>query len=230
MLRSRSILGLVQRVLLGTKHKGCTSGIVVRNASGITPEGYEKYYLEEEDHVQPLDNTVPLTPEKRAQLAAKYNLLPEDYVPMNDPSYNLGDYPVLPRESALERDPYYDWDDRFNRRNYGEPICWHAAMYHPFALDTSPLPYDRSQLWRVWLGIFASLTVLMLIGERYKSFVPRAPKQYPEEYPFDSFANMKFNETWDLFLERGLNPKLKERKQVVNYTFEAHQWDPKHMP
>lgn len=91
----------------------------VRHAD-IKPDGYEFIFMPKED--LPASCPSILTPEQHVKLAAKYNLRPEDYVPMNDFDFNIGDYPKLPDEGCRDRDPYYDWDDPFWRRNYGEPI------------------------------------------------------------------------------------------------------------
>uniref|UniRef100_A0A6F9DMQ1 NADH dehydrogenase [ubiquinone] 1 beta subcomplex subunit 8, mitochondrial n=1 Tax=Phallusia mammillata TaxID=59560 RepID=A0A6F9DMQ1_9ASCI len=207
--------------------KSPLAGIVVhRNASGLIPDGYEQFHLTHDEQVQALDNTEPLTDKKRAQLAAKYNLRPEDYVPMNDREFNVGDYPQLPLESALARDSFYDWDDKFNRRNYGEPVMWHAEMYSPVHLDTTPMIFDRPQMWKIWITFLTGFAILWALGEKYKNFLPRAPKQYPEHYPGDDMKGHGMG-IYTFFEEpSSLNPKFKTRQQVTNYTFEAHPWDP----
>lgn len=191
-------------------------------AAGEMPEGYEYVHIGKDELVQPLDNTVPLTAEKRAKLAAKYNMRPEDYVPLNSKDYNYGDYPSLPLESAIARDPFYDWDDVFHRRNYGEPILHDLEMYQPTAADTTPHMFDRSQMWPVLLGFIGGFIVLYLIGHRFVYFPPRSPKEYPEYFPGDE---KKHFSTYDHFEQRGLEPKYRERKAVTHYTFEEHKWN-----
>jgi len=191
-------------------------------AAGEMPEGYEYVHIGKDELVQPLDNTVPLTDEKRAKLAAKYNMRPEDYVPLNSKDYNYGDYPSLPLESAVARDPFYDWDDVFHRRNYGEPILHDLEMYQPTAADTTPHMFDRSQMWPVLLGFIGGFIVLYLIGHRLVYFPPRSPKEYPEYFPGDE---KKYFQKYDHFEQRGLEAKYRERKAVTHYTFEEHRWN-----
>ena len=62
-------------------------------------------------------------PKNAAEIAAaakKYGLLPADYKP--DPQIG-GDYPDVPLVGTHERSGYEQWDDRYWRRNWGEPVC-----------------------------------------------------------------------------------------------------------
>merc|ERR1712212_971729 len=141
-----------EQVLKSMRTSRVVATIPKRCYAAEMPEGYEYVHIGPDELVQPLDNTIPLTPEERARLAAKYNMRPEDYVPLNSKDYNYGDYPSLPRESAIARDPFYDWDDVFHRRNYGEPILHDLEMYQPTAADTTPHIFDRYQMWPILLG------------------------------------------------------------------------------
>ena len=188
------------------------------------PSGFDFTHLEGDDCIETLNLDAPLTPEKRIQLAAKYNLRPEDYVPLNDHEITLGDYPKLPVENALERDPYYDWDDPFYRRNFGEPIFEDQEFYTPvLGCDTRPLIYDRSQMWKIWLKVMFGFIVLFIIGEKYYFFLPRAPKQYPEYFPGDELV---YTKDFDWIENRGTDKaSVRERKQVAHYAF-PKGWDP----
>uniref|UniRef100_H2ZMC0 NADH dehydrogenase [ubiquinone] 1 beta subcomplex subunit 8, mitochondrial n=1 Tax=Ciona savignyi TaxID=51511 RepID=H2ZMC0_CIOSA len=188
-----------------------------------TPPVYDQSLIEGEDLICLLDSSEILSPEKKARLALKYGLIPEDYHPMNDHDFNLGDYPHLPAESVLERDPHYDWDDPFYRRNYGEPISVDVDLYSPLILDTRPLPHDPQQQYRVLFGALFSCFFLWWLGGKYRTNLPRGPKQYPEHYPSDEILH---SWEWDSFEKRGLEPKLKERTPVTNYTLEKYKWNP----
>jgi len=182
-------------------------------------------HLEGEEQVGLLGTDEVLTPEKRAALAAKYNLRPEDYIPLNDKDLNLGDYPKLPYEHCLERDAYYDWDDTYFRRNYGEPINHDIDLMQPlFGVDTRPTPLDRPQMSRfffTWLGLFF---LAVFIGHKYKYFPEKAPKQYPEFDPMDGRRAAVYEH--DYMEGRWTsNPKILERKEVVNYAFPGG-WNP----
>ena len=185
------------------------------------PPGYDYTHEDGENQVQILDESQPLTPELRAKLAAKYNLRPEDYIPMayGNSDITLGDYPLLPVESALERDPHYDWDDPFFRRNWGEPIFHEQEIYTPvFGVDRRPLPYELSQMWKPLVFVFVGYIVLFYIGDRLGFFFPAAPKQYPEFFAEDQ---KEITGSFDYLENRGTDSvKYKDRKLVVNYTFE----------
>ena len=216
---------VVRRLLFSKPKRVAGISVIQQNYYGDAPSGYDYTHLEGPDQVQGLDSTVPLTPEKRAELAAKYDMRPEDYEPLNDSTITLGDYPKLPYENSLERDPHYDWDDPFLRRNFGEPIFHEAEAFTPVTgLDTRPLIYDRPQMWRVFLTFFFGFVALWTLGYNFKWFLPRAPKQFPEYYPGDEMKTVnKFD--WLENRDTG-NVKVKERKQVIHYTF-PKVWDPK---
>lgn len=183
------------------------------------PSYYDLTHLEGEEQVGLLDTSEPLTPEMRAKLAAKYNLRPEDYVPLsyNNGLYTLGDYPLLPTENALERDPHYDWDDPFFRRNWGEPIFHEQEAYTPcIGVDSRPYPWEVSQMWKPLVAFVAGYFFLFWLGQG-TFFFPEAPKQYPEYYAHD---DRRTTGHFDYVENRGKeNMRYKERKTVVNYTF-----------
>lgn len=50
-------------------------------------------------------------------------MLPEEYEPYpNEDGCGFGDYPNLPFESVDAKDPYYNWDYPYLRRNYLDPV------------------------------------------------------------------------------------------------------------
>lgn len=48
--------------------------------------------------------------------------------------HRYGDYPMLPKRSAHERDPWYQWDQPDIRHNWGEPVRMPAAVFMPLML------------------------------------------------------------------------------------------------
>ena len=219
----RHSTALVRKIL--ARNAKCSVGVQLRNYGDNPPPGFDFTHLEGKEQVESLELGEPLTPEKRAELAAKYNLRPEDYIPLNDKDLTLGDYPKLPVESCLERDAYYDWDDPYHRTNYGEPIFHDIDYYHPmFGLDRRPLPIDRPQMWKYFLGWIGLFIVCTGIGHMFKYFPERAPKQYPEVFPMDGLRNA----TWEYdYLENRWtgDAKVKERYDVVHHAF-PQGWDP----
>nr|XP_012624219.1 NADH dehydrogenase [ubiquinone] 1 beta subcomplex subunit 8, mitochondrial isoform X1 [Microcebus murinus]XP_012624225.1 NADH dehydrogenase [ubiquinone] 1 beta subcomplex subunit 8, mitochondrial isoform X1 [Microcebus murinus] len=148
-----------------------------------------------------LPGPYPRTPEERAAAAKKYNMRVEDYEPYPDDGMGYGDYPKLPDRSQHERDPWYDWDHSDLRLNWGEPIHWDLDMYIRNRVDTSPTPVSWNVMCKQLFGFVAFMIFMFWVGEKYPSYQPVGPKQYP------------YN---DLYLERGGDP-TKEPEPVVHY-------------
>lgn len=219
----RHSTALVRRILVNNAK--CSVQVQQRKYGDDSPSGYDFTHLEGKGQVDLLDLDDRLTAEKRAELAAKYNLRPEDYIPLNDSDLTMGDYPKLPIEHCLERDAYYDWDDPYHRINYGEPIFHELDFYQPmFGVDRRPLAYDRPQMWKyfaTWLGIFV---LFSLLGEKFYYFPQRSPKQYPEVFPMDGLKKATYY--YDYLENRWTGEaKVKERYEVANYAF-PKGWDP----
>uniref|UniRef100_A0A8C8VQY2 NADH dehydrogenase [ubiquinone] 1 beta subcomplex subunit 8, mitochondrial n=1 Tax=Pelusios castaneus TaxID=367368 RepID=A0A8C8VQY2_9SAUR len=148
-----------------------------------------------------LPGKYPRTPEERAAAAKKYNMRVEDYEPYPDDGMGYGDYPKLPERSQSERDPWYQWDDPFMRRNWGEPMHWDFDVFVRTRIDTSPTILPWNILCRNVVLLFAFFGVLAWIGQKYPMYRPVGPKQYP------------YN---NLYLEYGGDPS-KEPPEVKNY-------------
>lgn len=79
----------------------------------------------------------PTTEEERLKAAEKYNMHPDEYVPLPPDERGAGDYPDLPAIGVEARDPYYPWDFPALRRNFGEPVSlllnsWYQDSYNRF--------------------------------------------------------------------------------------------------
>ncbi|XP_072280262.1 NADH dehydrogenase [ubiquinone] 1 beta subcomplex subunit 8, mitochondrial [Pyxicephalus adspersus] len=145
----------------------------------------------------------PKTEEERAAAAKKYNIPLEDYKPYPDDGMGYGDYPMLPKKSQEERNPYYQWDHSDFRVNWGETLHWDFDMYLRHRLDTSPTVVPFNWIVKVFFGFFGLMFLGFYLGEKFPSYAPVAPKQYP------------FN---NLYLERGGDPS-KAPPEVKNYGF-----------
>lgn len=145
----------------------------------------------------------PKTAEERAAAAKKYNLPLEDYKPYPDDGMGYGDYPMLPEKSQEERDPWYTWDHSDFRRNWGETLHWDFDKYLRNRVDTSPTPVPFDWMLKVFLAFMASMALMFYLGEKFPSYAPVAPKQYP------------YN---NLYLEHGGDPS-KAPPEVKNYGF-----------
>ncbi|XP_012686552.1 NADH dehydrogenase [ubiquinone] 1 beta subcomplex subunit 8, mitochondrial [Clupea harengus] len=149
-----------------------------------------------------LPGPYPKTPEEMAAAAKKYNMTLHDYKPYPDDGMGYGDYPMLPEKSQHERDPWYGWDHPDFRRNWGEPMHWDFDMYIRNRVDTSPLAMDWKTMYTTLLGFVGFMLFMFYVGEKFPSYQPVAPKQYP------------YN---NLHLESGGDPE-KAPEEVKNYT------------
>jgi len=200
-----------------------------RSAGVLALDGPPEYYnhvLTDLDNVAPLDNTVELTPEKRAQLAAKWNLRPEDYVPMNDYEFNIGDYPKIPYESIKHRDPHYDWDDPQLRRNWGEPMLYNWDNRQFIQGDTTPTVIDhptRMNRMYFWYTVWAAIFYISYYYQPW--FFPMEVERYTKERR--PSHHIKDGTAISLFEKRGVNPKMLEVERATHYTFNSkYKWDP----
>ncbi|XP_038816129.1 NADH dehydrogenase [ubiquinone] 1 beta subcomplex subunit 8, mitochondrial [Salvelinus namaycush] len=148
-----------------------------------------------------LPGPYPKTPEERAAAAKKYNMRVEDYEPIPDNGEGYGDYPQLPDRSQHERDPWYSWDHPDLRRNWGEPIHWDFDMFIRNRVDTSPSPVDWHTMCKHLFGFVGFMLLMFYFGEKFPSYQPVAPKQYP------------YN---NLHLERGGDPE-KQPEEVKHF-------------
>jgi hypothetical protein len=64
----------------------------------------------------------PKTEEEIKAAALKYGMRPDEYKPMPDDGFGIGDYPDLPLKGSETKDPYVEYDDFYLRRNYGDPV------------------------------------------------------------------------------------------------------------
>ncbi|MCJ1442027.1 MAG: hypothetical protein MMC23_002519 [Stictis urceolatum] len=89
-----------------------------------------------------------------------------------------GGYINPPAEKRQFRDPYADWWDKQERRNYGEPVHEDNDILGMF----SPEAYTHVTPGQAWfqLGCFVSV-VFALLGAVYVTYPdkPSAPRTYP---------------------------------------------------
>ncbi|XP_056881931.1 NADH dehydrogenase [ubiquinone] 1 beta subcomplex subunit 8, mitochondrial [Takifugu flavidus] len=149
----------------------------------------------------PVLGPCPKTLEEKAAAAKKYNLTLSDYEAYPDKGEGYGDYPKLPDRSQHERDPWYKWDHPDLRRNWGEPMHWDFDMYIRNRVDTSPTPVPWSTMCKQLFGFIGFMLFMFYVGEKFQSYQPVGPKQYP------------YN---DLYLEKGGDPD-KEPEEIKHY-------------
>ncbi|KAM8837255.1 NADH dehydrogenase [ubiquinone] 1 beta subcomplex subunit 8, mitochondrial [Spinachia spinachia] len=148
-----------------------------------------------------LPGPCPMSPDEKAAAAKKYSMTVEDYKPYPDNGEGFGDYPMLPAKSQSERDPWYEWDHPDLRRNWGEPMHWDFDMFIRNRVDTSPGPVDWSTMCKQLFGFIGFMMFMFYVGEKFPSYQPVAPKQYP------------FN---NLYLENGGDPE-KQPEEIKHF-------------
>lgn len=118
------------------------------------------YILSEDQRPNPMVlQQKDMTPELIAEKAKKYNIIPEDYLPMSiswGGAYG-GDYPTIVDDAHFNRDFNYEWDNMDHKRNYGQILGMHEwihygnfhmiydGKFHPWGL------YQPKQWTLIWL-------------------------------------------------------------------------------
>ncbi|XP_039277969.1 NADH dehydrogenase [ubiquinone] 1 beta subcomplex subunit 8, mitochondrial [Nilaparvata lugens] len=125
---------------------------------------------------------IPKTPEEKAAVAKKYNLLPEEYQPeqeLHDMGIGCGDYPKVPDVYEWSKDIYYPYDLPSYRMNYGEPRS--LKMLYLTGEKCDPYYYETNR-WKTWQMFLALCTPVVLLASfafsDLKFFPPVAKRHY----------------------------------------------------
>ncbi|ESO88938.1 hypothetical protein LOTGIDRAFT_106520, partial [Lottia gigantea] len=146
----------------------------------------------------------PTTPEERIAAAKKYGLHIDDYKPIADEGFGAGDYPDLEPKSFAARDPYYEWDYPYVRRNYNEARNAEEEYFKGHRYDESQKPViSLNQQFFVLFSFIAIVSLLRIYLPVNPTYTPMMAKQYP-------YGN--------LHLERGGDPN--NVPTIKHYTFE----------
>ncbi|EHY54771.1 hypothetical protein HRR83_004100 [Exophiala dermatitidis] len=96
---------------------------------------------------------------------------------VDDPEMN-GGYINPPRIKRQYRDPYGDWDDKQERRNFGEPVHEDNEVLGMFALEdyNHMTPARGLLLWAGFISVILGLSYAVTVTYPGK---PSAPKEYP---------------------------------------------------
>jgi len=110
---------------------------------------------------------------RRQTTQAETDIDPE----ISDPDMN-GGYPRLPPIKRQHRDPYGDWWDKQDRRNFGEPVHEDNDILGIFA--TEDYTWTTPGWGAVLFGTFVA-TFLSVVGVVYMYYPdrPAVPKRYP---------------------------------------------------
>jgi len=137
LLVYRTVTGIPQRVLSVSQRVQSPGGEFHEGDDAVPRQFIEAaYILSESQRPSPFVlSETDLTPEVIAEKAKKYDILPEDYVPMSvtyGGAYG-GDYPTVAEEAYHNKDFYYEWDIMKHKRNFGEIIGMHDfTHFHRF--------------------------------------------------------------------------------------------------
>ena len=90
-----------------------------------------------------------------------------------------GGYISPPRQKRQHRDPYADWWDKQERRNYGEPLHEDNDILGIF----SPEDYTHATPGhgaRMWVGSILTVLGLCAVTSYYYPDKPSAPRTWPD--------------------------------------------------
>jgi len=97
--------------------------------------------------------------------------------PNHNDQYQNGNYPNPPPIKRQFRDPYADWWDKQERRNYGEPVNEDNDILGIFSTD--PYPHFTPGWGAVLLGSFvATVGALMAVVSVYYPDKPSVPRTF----------------------------------------------------
>lgn len=99
----------------------------------------------------------PKNEAERKAAAKKYNLLPEEYEPL-DLKWDLGqgDYPALPNRCWADEDPYGDYTYMADSRYFGDLVHPHWEIYqsHGVSLNEENPPFKHAILTHGFMFVF----------------------------------------------------------------------------
>ncbi|CAF1133260.1 unnamed protein product [Didymodactylos carnosus] len=135
---------------------------------------------------------IPKTDEEIAAVAKKYNMIPEDYKPL-DPKHSGGDMPDITPVQYVDRSPWEDWDYPNTRQHYNEPkhryegVRWDRYRIY---YDPNKLPYKPWQKPFLLMVLPATFYIIhCLFGDikwpYYPSFDPQRVEENAVHYTFE---------------------------------------------
>ncbi|KAF2100570.1 hypothetical protein NA57DRAFT_54649 [Rhizodiscina lignyota] len=96
---------------------------------------------------------------------------------VEDPGMN-GGYPILPAVKRQHRDPYGDWWDKQERRNFGEPVHEDNDILGVFS--TEDYTWVKASWGLVLFGTFvATFAGLCAVVYQYYPDTPTTPRRFP---------------------------------------------------
>ncbi|KAF1988605.1 hypothetical protein K402DRAFT_391826 [Aulographum hederae CBS 113979] len=151
---------------------------------------------------RPLARTL-ITPTQRRTLAStpiRSTLSAEERAELEDPNMN-GGYINPPPEKRSNRDPYGDWWDKQERRNYGEPVHEDNDILGVFSTEDYKhfSPGHGAMLFGCFLAAFAGLCGAVSVIYEDKPSVPKVYEGGLERElggPKATSARGKGEDTW----------------------------------
>ncbi|OXV06679.1 hypothetical protein Egran_05557 [Elaphomyces granulatus] len=97
---------------------------------------------------------------------------------INDPNMN-GNYPNPPAEKRQFRDPYGDWWDKQDRRNFGEPVHEDNDILGVFSPEQYTHVTPRKAFVSIGCFVAVVLSLCGVVSVLYPD-KPSAPQTYPD--------------------------------------------------
>uniref|UniRef100_A0A0V0G753 Putative ubiquinone oxidoreductase ndufb8/ashi subunit n=1 Tax=Triatoma dimidiata TaxID=72491 RepID=A0A0V0G753_TRIDM len=121
----------------------------------------------------------PTTEEEKLAAAKKYNLFPEEYVPVKDDGHGAGDYPGFKPYSVESRDPFYPWDFPEYRRNFNEPLHEDINIYGEDRYDVLMKPRFPLILMLASFILTMGSCIYLTYKGKDTAFLPAMPQHMP---------------------------------------------------
>ncbi|KAI3389236.1 hypothetical protein SNEBB_007647, partial [Seison nebaliae] len=124
----------------------------------------------------------PRTPEERKKAAQKYGLLPQDYEPFEDDGMAPGDYPKLELVPFHQRDPYYNWDDPWRRRDWNEPVHQMDLFWTSDKGYGDTYPWSTMTMFKTFLCYALGIPLLWYLTPNLYIMEPVMPRHMFQDY------------------------------------------------
>mgnify|MGYP002789129609 FL=1 len=93
---------------------------------------------------------------------------------------DIGAYPLI-NTNYRERDYRQDWDDKFNRRMYNEPVPEQFDADNVFMVDQAPV-----KMWVMVTSVFGFLSlfgIYLYLHDKYLQWTGQKIKKHPFQHP-----------------------------------------------
>jgi hypothetical protein len=159
-----------------------------------------------------MPDAYPETEEEHRAAAIKYGLRPEDYKPISkdDVVHHAGNYPDLGLITYDNMDPYENYTDSHNRRNWGQPTQMSVLKHRADRNSYNGLDIEDFTLWNfIKYSSILLIPMGLLIWENHRGepekFRMKNPKMI-KQYAYDYYRTFPYGNA--------------RKYPILNYTFE----------